>query len=159
LTSQRDLFTVNSIRQQIRQHIDINSMSTATKRRQADSGGPASSKRRRPVGVFGIGSGSADVGGSRAVDSVSIVGGAPTPTSGSTPNGHCGLQLRVDQLLGTGSQSAAGINLLIRDLAAASETAAVVRAWDAMGGSKAAEPATWSAVETLHARVRVERIY
>ena len=45
----------------------------------------------------------------------------------------------------------AGLNLLVRDLAAAGETAALVRVWDLMGGRAGATEATWRAVEGLHA--------
>ena len=64
------------------------------------------------------------------------------------------LQVRVDAAL-SGQPKPVGdktLNELARSLAGACETAALVRVWDALGGSRGATPATWSAVERLHAR-------
>ena len=44
------------------------------------------------------------------------------------------------------------LNALARALAHSGETGALVRVWDRMGGAKAAEPATWTALDRLHAR-------
>jgi len=63
------------------------------------------------------------------------------------------LQMRVDAAL-DGRPRPVGdeaLNELARSLADACETAALVRVWDALGGSQGASPATWSAVERLHA--------
>ena len=63
------------------------------------------------------------------------------------------LQMRVDAAL-DGRPRPVGdeaLNELARSLADACETAALVRVWDVLGGSQGASPATWSAVERLHA--------
>ena len=63
------------------------------------------------------------------------------------------LQQEVDAALDcTISTSLSSLNSLACALAEAGETAALVRVWDALGGSKGASPATWLAVEALHAR-------
>ena len=61
------------------------------------------------------------------------------------------LQQEVDAAL-EGTISLSSLNSLACALAEAGETAALVRVWDALGGSKGASPATWLAVEALHAR-------
>ena len=64
------------------------------------------------------------------------------------------LQGRVDNAL-DGRPRRVGdgpLNELAQSLADACETAALVRVWDALGGSQGATPATWSAVERLHSR-------
>jgi hypothetical protein len=53
---------------------------------------------------------------------------------------------------GTPPVPATQLQQLARDLATSGETAAVIRLWDLLGGSKNAEPSTWAAVEELHAR-------
>ena len=60
------------------------------------------------------------------------------------------LQQEVDAAL-EGTISLSSLNSLACALAEAGETAALVRVWDALGG-KGASPATWLAVEALHAR-------
>ena len=61
------------------------------------------------------------------------------------------LQQEVDAAL-EGTISLSSLNSLACALAEAGEMAALVRVWDALGGSKGASPATWLAVEALHAR-------
>ena len=61
------------------------------------------------------------------------------------------LQPRVDEALVSGNASSLGpLNQLVIDLAGVRETEALIRVWDAMGGSKGAEERTWQAVEGLH---------
>eukprot|EP00854_Cymbomonas_tetramitiformis_P001737 gene1737-2397_t len=63
------------------------------------------------------------------------------------------LQQQVNVALdGAVSTSSSALNSLACALAKAGETAALVRVWDALGGSQGASPATWLAVEALHAR-------
>ena len=67
------------------------------------------------------------------------------------------MQRRVDDVLASpAAASAAALNALVRELAATGETKAAVRVWDLLGGSSAAEPSTWVALEALHARGKIK---
>lgn len=48
--------------------------------------------------------------------------------------------------------SKSALNVLVRTLAEAGETRALVRVWDVMGGRAAAEASTWAAVQKLHGK-------
>ena len=81
-------------------------------------------------------------------------GGGGGTDSGSSSSG-ASLQSRVDCALSGGKSatpSVESLNELARVLADGGETAALVRIWDALGGSKCATQATWQAVERLHLR-------
>ena len=64
------------------------------------------------------------------------------------------LQMRVDDALNGRPRRVgdAPLNALAVELADAGETAALVCVWDVLGGSEGALPATWAAVERLHAK-------
>ena len=62
------------------------------------------------------------------------------------------LQVRFDVALSGRPVPASELNALAVELADACETGALIQIWDELKGSKGADPATWSAVERLHAR-------
>ena len=69
------------------------------------------------------------------------------------PTSEPSLQSRVTAALaGDGGGGRARLNALARECAAAQQTGALVRLWDALGGAPHAEEATWAAVERLHSR-------
>ena len=93
---------------------------------------------------------------SRASISWAPATGATPSSSKRTKGGGGGftttLQSRVDEALSSSASVGSSdlLNKLVADLAGARETPALVRVWDAMGGSKEAKPETWKAVERLH---------
>lgn len=80
-------------------------------------------------------------------------GGLGAADNSSNDKHDSSLQQQVDVALsGAEGASSSSLNSLACALAKAGETAALVHVWDALGGSQGALPATWLAVEALHAR-------